>query len=112
MLPSSLRLDLRAWPEFFTNPKIKKTPHLTFLWQGNPVQQLQVAVVVKKTFGGAVERVKIRRVIRSAIIRLWKTNPDLFHPSVGVVIIPRRPVTSQAECEREIASVFTQWLSA
>jgi ribonuclease P protein component len=112
MLPISLRLSLRQEKDFFLDPRLERSAHLTVFIQPSEENGLRAAILVKKTHGGAVQRAKIRRILRSALVGLWKENPALFAQPFAAAILPRGPSVAQAVYQQELKEIFTRLAAA
>lgn len=119
MLPARLRFPLRTNPEFFTQARRQRLPHLlAFVRQENerasaaqethatPESPTRFAIIIKKTHGKAVERAQFKRLVRSAVIALHKQQPHLFTLPYAVVLMPLGPVQSQATYEQELTQLL------
>ncbi len=109
MLPIQIRFNLRGYPDFFQQAQIVRTKHLIVYFMNiAELTNLQAAVVVKKRAGEAVERAKIRRILRAVITELWQQNPQLFAQSTGLVIIPHGKRQTYADYRQELSEALQQ----
>lgn len=117
MLPQQLRFDYRAAPQFFNTshwinlPGAKNDPFLrslSFRVQNSESPQLRWAIVVPKKLGNAVQRAKIKRLVRHTLIALFQHSPQDFEQPYNVVIFVRSRLESQSEVEQ----IITTFLSA
>lgn len=116
MLPQNLRFHFRAHPEFFDESRWINLPgskndsllrSLSFRVQSKDESGLRWALVVSKKAGNAVERSKIKRLVRSAIIALFHSHPEYFDPSYNVVVFVRGKIASQSDAETVILSFLS-----
>lgn len=119
MLPSILRFPLRDNPDFFAKVYRKRTRHVLAFIQdetafdemsssdpSHPSLPTRFAVIVKKTHRTAVERVKFKRMIRSAVVALHKQRPQLFAAPRAFVLLPLGRVQSVDTYVAEIAQLL------
>lgn len=122
MLPSPLRLNLRAVPQFFERAqrvsgrgfglwwmpqKVETLPHPAEESGPSELAQAKFAIVVPRKLGRGAQRVKIKRQWRERLITLWKESPDLFETPHNVVVVAfRSRVPSIDELRDMIQSVL------
>lgn len=118
MLPSPIRLDLRSVPDFFATAKRKSVRGFGLWWTPqlatsadspalSPGSLMKLAIIVSKKHGGAVQRVKIKRMWRARLIELWQQYPALFERPQNVVVVPFGPrVPELNELEQSFRSVL------
>lgn len=122
MLPINLRLDLRQNKNFFNQALSRRIGSLRFFWttdennkqsqqisrknagkqNSNHLSSTRFAIIVKKTFGNAPQRSKIKRLLRHAIIELYHDSPQLFTVSQSVVVLVQGRTQSQSDYKKTI----------
>ena len=121
MLPSFLRFPLRKNSQFFSEAQSVNERHLRVLY--SPLSQnaaqdssskesgLQLAIIVPKRHGNAVERVKTKRLIRSAINELQKAQSPVFALPYSVVVYVKGQHQDYAQYKQELASALAHLAS-
>ena len=117
MLPLHLRFPFRKHPDFFERSRWISIPgakedaflrSLSFRVQSKPTGGLQWAVVVPKKVGNAVQRAKMKRLVRESIVALSRSHSTDFDLSYNVVV----HVRSKVERFSDVEQIITHFLSA
>lgn len=117
MLPQTLRLDLRIYPEFFEQAKSVRSRNFTLLY--SPLSSsvdsaeelsMRLAITVSKRLARGVDRVKIKRHIRHLLIDVFRQSPTLFQRPYAVVVIPKTliPPKGFAQYEKELEELLSK----
>lgn len=87
MLPKKHRLQLRSEAPFFTFPYRSQSSHVRIHWRFDQHQSsAQAAVVVsKKVAPTAVERNRLKRVVRATLLPLLSSLPS----ELRIVVFPK-----------------------
>lgn len=111
MLPQQFRFAVRKNPQFFEEADSLNERHLRLLYVKNDIfveNGLKLAMVVPKRHGGAVVRVKTKRILRALINELSKEQPPVFALPYSVVIFVKgRPQTFE-QYKRELSQLLSQ----
>lgn len=104
MLPKKHRLQLRSEAPFFTFPYRAQSTHVRLHWRFESFQEFsQAAVVVsKKVAPTAVERNRLKRVVRATLFPLLSSLPS----ELRIVVFPKSADTS--EVTRQLQDLLQQ----
>jgi ribonuclease P protein component len=109
MLPPHLRFSVRQTPQFFEQALSYNEHHIRLLYLRNDVfteSGLKLAIVVPKRHGGAVARVKTKRLLRSAINELSKELTAVFALPYSVVIFVKGRPQEHEQYKQELEKLL------
>ncbi|MFH1421371.1 MAG: ribonuclease P protein component, partial [Planctomycetota bacterium] len=81
--------------EIFDNRRVAKNSDLSVYIMKNQLKSTRLGLVVSKKYGNAVERNKLKRLIREA----FRLNLDCFPSGVDIVVVPK------VFCRRTVAEI-------
>jgi ribonuclease P protein component len=92
--PEGLSKDYRLrrkheFAQVFAQAKKRHGPHLLFLARENGSGHSRIGLTVSRKVGGAVERNRIKRLLRDSFRRIKQD----IHPSLDLVVIARKGAT-------------------
>jgi len=109
MLPKTIRLNLRQYPDFFADADSLASRRLRILFKENFIdRELRLAIIVPKRHGGAVQRVKTKRQLRHASMTVKQEQPKLFTLPYSVALLVRGGPQNYQLYKQEVEQLLSQ----
>lgn len=97
----------KEFERVFSEGKVFKDTKIVFYIIANDCQYSRIGLVVSKKVGNAVQRNRVKRLLREA----YRLNKHLLTANVDIIAIPRRPFTSNLklpDIENEFKKLLKQ----
>lgn len=97
----------KEFERVFSEGKVFKDTKIVFYIIANDYQYSRIGLVVSKKVGNAVQRNRVKRLLREA----YRLNKHLLTVNVDIIAIPRRPFTSNLklpDIENEFKKLLKQ----